>query len=86
MRDVGMTLDPNQGDKVQAVGPDSAAAKAGLKAEDMIVKLNGHPIHSFADAVTDAPQFRLPDTSTESARTRRSGDLAGTASCGACPR
>ncbi len=47
---VGITLDPNQGDRVQAVAEKSPAAKAGMKPGDVIVKLNGNPVHSFADA------------------------------------
>jgi serine protease Do len=46
---VGLTLDMNQGDKVQAVAPASPAAQAGLRSGDVLVRLDGKSIHSFAD-------------------------------------
>jgi serine protease Do len=47
---VGLTLEVDRGDVVKAVAPDSAAAKAGLKAGDMLARLNGQSVASFADA------------------------------------
>jgi hypothetical protein len=47
---VGLTLDVKQGDRVQAVTPDSPAARAGLRAGDTLQKLNDMPVNSFADA------------------------------------
>ncbi len=47
---VGLTLDPEQGDRVQAVAKGSASDKAGLRAGDVLRALNGRPVASFADA------------------------------------
>src|SRR5262245_64489459 len=47
---VGITLEVDRGDIVKTVGADSAAAKAGLKAGDVLAKLNSYPVGSFADA------------------------------------
>jgi hypothetical protein len=47
---VGITLDIDVGDRVKAVRPGSAAAKAGLKPGDVLKALNGYPVASFADA------------------------------------
>jgi S1-C subfamily serine protease len=47
---VGITLEVDRGDLVRAVAPGSAAAKAGLAAGDVLAKLNGYPVASFADA------------------------------------
>lgn len=46
--DIARMLDaePGQGAVVTRVRPDSAAAAAGLKAGDVIVQINGKPIHS----------------------------------------
>jgi serine protease Do len=47
---VGITLDVDRGDLVKAVAAGSAAARAGLHAGDVLAKLNGLPVASFADA------------------------------------
>jgi serine protease Do len=47
---VGISLEVDRGDVVKGVAPDSAAAKAGLKAGDVLAKLNGYSVGSFADA------------------------------------
>jgi len=47
---VGLTLDIDRGNVVQSVAASSAAAKAGLKAGDIIERLNGNTVFSFADA------------------------------------
>src|SRR5262249_2663992 len=47
---VGLTLDVDRGDLVKSVGDGSAAATAGLKPGDLLAKLNGYPVASFADA------------------------------------
>src|SRR5207249_4869895 len=47
---VGVTLDVDAGDRVRAVARGSAAERAGLKAGDRLVKLNGYSVASFADA------------------------------------
>jgi serine protease DegQ len=44
-----MSLDVSHGAVVQAVQPDSPAAKAGLKPGDVIVSVNGIPVRSAAD-------------------------------------
>lgn len=46
---VGLTVDPEQGDRVKSVLDKSAAAKAGLKAGDVLRSVNGVPVASFAD-------------------------------------
>lgn len=47
---VGISLEVDRGDVVKAVVADSPAAKAGVKVGDMVTKLNGYPVASFADA------------------------------------
>jgi serine protease Do len=47
---VGMELDVDRGGTVKVVKEKSAASAAGLKAGDVLQKLNGVPIHSFGDA------------------------------------
>jgi serine protease Do len=47
---VGITLEVDRGDVVKAVAPGSPAAKAGLKAGDVLTRLNGYRVASFADA------------------------------------
>jgi serine protease Do len=46
---IGLTLEVDQGDRVRAVAPDSAALKAGLRAGDTLRTVNGSPVASFAD-------------------------------------
>jgi hypothetical protein len=48
-RTVGLTMDVNQGDRIKAVAADSAAARAGLRARDVIQRLDGRPVASIAD-------------------------------------
>jgi serine protease Do len=47
---VGLTLERDRGNRVQAVKPGSPARRAGLQAGDMLQSLNGLPVASFADA------------------------------------
>ncbi len=47
---IGLMLDNDQGDLVRRVLPDSAAARAGLRPGDRLVRLNGYSVASFADA------------------------------------
>jgi hypothetical protein len=47
---VGLTLDLERGNLVKAVAPASPAAQVGIKPGDTLVRLNGRPVHSFADA------------------------------------
>lgn len=47
---LGLTLEVDRGNGVRSVAADSPAAKAGLKPGDVVRKVNGVPIASFADA------------------------------------
>jgi predicted metalloprotease with PDZ domain len=49
-QNVGLTLDPEQGDRVKSVLAKSVADRAGLQAGDVLKALNGVPVASFADA------------------------------------
>jgi serine protease Do len=62
---VGLTLDPRDTALVKEVAPDSAAHRAGIKAGDLIEKLNGQPLLSIADVQwvlhhTDPQGGKLP--------------------------
>jgi hypothetical protein len=46
---VGLTVDPDRGDRVKSVRARSPAAKAGLRAGDTLRTVNGVPVASFAD-------------------------------------
>lgn len=47
---VGIKLDIDKGNVVHSVVRSSAADRAGLRAGDVLVRLNGALVHSFADA------------------------------------
>jgi S1-C subfamily serine protease len=47
---VGITLDVDLGDRIKAVAAGSLADGAGMRPGDRLVKLNGYPVASFADA------------------------------------
>ncbi len=47
---VGLVLDVDQGNLVKAVKDNSPASQAGLRGGDILDKLNGFAIYSFADA------------------------------------
>ena len=47
---VGITLDVNEGNRVKAVLAGSSADRAGLKPGDLLTKLNGYSVASFADS------------------------------------
>jgi len=47
---LGLSLDPGQGDLVASVEAESPAARAGLEPGDRIVSLNGLRVASYADA------------------------------------
>jgi hypothetical protein len=46
---VGLTLEVDRGNHVRAVGADSPAARAGLRAGDVVRNVNGIPVASQAD-------------------------------------
>jgi serine protease Do len=46
---IGLTLELDQGDRLRAVGPDSPAGRAGLRAGDVLRTVNGQHVASFAD-------------------------------------
>lgn len=46
---IGLQIDPQDGQLVQGVVTNSAAAQAGIKSEDRIVGIDGAPISSIAD-------------------------------------
>jgi membrane-associated protease RseP (regulator of RpoE activity) len=48
-QNVGLTLDVNQGNRVQRVTPNSSADRAGMRAGDTLKALNGISIASFGD-------------------------------------
>jgi len=47
---LGFTLDPDSGQRLASVAADSAAARAGLEAGDLLTRIHGRPVASFADA------------------------------------
>jgi serine protease Do len=49
-QNVGLTLDPDRGDRIKSVLAKSAAGRAGLRAGDTLKALGGVPVASFADA------------------------------------
>ncbi len=48
-KNVGLSLDIKQGDRVKSVERNSAAAKAGIEPGNVLVSLNGIPVSSQAD-------------------------------------
>jgi len=46
---VGLTLEVDRGDRVARVAVDSLAARAGIRAGDRLLTIDGRPIASFAD-------------------------------------
>jgi serine protease Do len=46
---VGLVLDNDAGDRIEAVLENSPAARAGLRAGDRLIRLNGYTVASFAD-------------------------------------
>jgi S1-C subfamily serine protease len=46
---VGITVDPDQGNRVQTLKADSPAARTGLKVGDVLKRLDGRDVASFAD-------------------------------------
>jgi hypothetical protein len=68
---LGLILDVDRGDVVKQVPPDSPAARAGLRAGDVVQQLNGMPVHSFGDA--QLALDRAPKTGTIAVSWRRDG-------------
>lgn len=48
-KNIGMTVDEKHGHRIEKTAPDSAAAKAGLQAGDVVVGINNVPVHSEFD-------------------------------------
>jgi hypothetical protein len=46
---LGIVLDPEQGNRVNSVRKDSAADRAGLQASDVLLLVDGQPVASFGD-------------------------------------
>jgi predicted metalloprotease with PDZ domain len=68
---LGFALEVDRGNVVKEVKQKSAAAAAGLRTGDTVLRLNGVPVHSFADA-----QFALdhaPATGTIAVSWQRDG-------------
>lgn len=68
---LGVALAVEQGNKVRSVAAGSAADKAGLRAGDVLLTLNGRPVHSFADA--QYALHRAPDQGAIPLRWLRDG-------------
>jgi membrane-associated protease RseP (regulator of RpoE activity) len=68
---IGLTLAPDQRARIESVAPQSIAAKAGCKAGDDIVMLDGQPMLSSADV--SWVLHRAPEKGTLSAVVRRDG-------------
>jgi serine protease Do len=47
---IGLVLEIDRGNVVERVEPETPASRSGLRAGDIVERLNGVPIHSFADA------------------------------------
>ncbi|MCR9201215.1 MAG: PDZ domain-containing protein [Planctomycetaceae bacterium] len=61
---LGFRLEVDRGNVVETVEPDSAAAKAGLQAGDILQRLNEIPMHSFGDAQFALDKARQKGTVT----------------------
>lgn len=46
---LGLTLDPERGDRIKAVRAGSAAARSGMRPGDALVRVNEQPVASVAD-------------------------------------
>lgn len=73
---LGVTLATDDIAKVEAVTPDSPAAKAGLQVGDSIIALNQQPLASIADV--SWVLHRAPDAGSLTARLYRGGKLLET--------
>ena len=75
---VGLTLDVDRGDVVKAVAAGSPAAKAGLMPGDVLTRVNGYPVASFADAqyaLHKAPKRGAIPVEWQSGTNAMKGDL-----------
>src|SRR5262245_1343489 len=78
---VGLTLELDRGDTIQSVRPGSPAAKVGIKARDIVEKLNGYSIASNADvqyALHKAPKSGTIPVKWRSGTNEMEGALAVT--------
>src|SRR5262249_29178738 len=76
---LGFDLDVNRGNVIQHVKGGSSAARAGLKADDIVRRLNAVPIHSFADvqfALDIAPKEGFVEIVWQRGEKLQSGKLA----------
>lgn len=77
-QNVGLTLNPDQGDQVTAVAPASAAAQAGMQAGDLLKTVNTRPVASYGDvqyALHQAPATGQIPLTWERAGKSMSGSL-----------
>jgi hypothetical protein len=79
---VGITLEKDRGDLVRAVANGSPASKLGIKTGDVLQRVNGNPIASFADvahALQKAPAAgKIPIAWTRNGESMN-GDMTVTA-------
>jgi predicted metalloprotease with PDZ domain len=76
---LGLELEVDRGNVVRRVREQSPAAAVGLQAGDQVRRLNGVPIHSFADAqfaLDRAPARGSTEVVWERDRVERTGSLA----------
>jgi serine protease Do len=76
---LGIELDVHRSNVVKQIKVDSPAASAGLKAGDLVKRLNGVPIHSFGDAqfaLEHAPKTGAIDIAWQRGKDSLTGKLA----------
>jgi hypothetical protein len=76
---LGLSLDPDQGDRVVRVRPDSPADKLGVQANDVIRRIDDLPIASVADvqfALQQAPKSGTLTIAWQRHQQLRQGKLA----------
>lgn len=69
---MGVSLDPRERATVSSISGDSAAAKAGLRKGDRIVRLAGQPMFSIADV--QWVLYAAEDTADLAAELDRAGE------------
>jgi hypothetical protein len=75
---VGLTVEPDQGDRIKSVQVKSPAATAGLRAGDTLKGVNGQPVASFADvqyALHRAPASGKVSVAWERGGKEQAGEL-----------